>query len=138
MLLLLSMRNLRPILLALTAVAAVSVAHPAKANLITNPGFEDQPSTGWTFSQGAFNGFHAQLAHSGTGYGELVPPRVGSSTIAQSVATTAGASYTISFFVAASAIIASNLSVNFVGTVFNYLFDVWYSCNSEFTFTAFY
>ena len=30
---------LRPILLALTAVAALSVAYPARANLITNGGF---------------------------------------------------------------------------------------------------
>ena len=130
------MRTLRSTLLALTAVAAVSFAYPAKANLITNPGFEDQPSTGWTFSQGAFNGFQAPLAHSGTGYGELVPPRVGSSTIAQSVATTAGASYTISFFVAASAIIASNLSVNFGGTVFNHLFDVGNTGYTQLSFTA--
>jgi hypothetical protein len=41
------MKALPKILLALTAVAALSVAHPAKANLITNPGFE-QGSNGWT------------------------------------------------------------------------------------------
>ena len=37
----LGMKALPIILLALTAVAALSVAHPAKANLITNPGFEN-------------------------------------------------------------------------------------------------
>ena len=43
----LGMKALPKILLALTAVAALSVAYPAKANLITNPGFE-QGSNGWT------------------------------------------------------------------------------------------
>ena len=38
----LGMKALPKILLALTAVAALSVAYPAKANLITNPGFERQ------------------------------------------------------------------------------------------------
>jgi hypothetical protein len=36
-----AMNKLRPILLVLTAVAALSFAHPARANLITNGGFED-------------------------------------------------------------------------------------------------
>jgi hypothetical protein len=31
-----------------TAAAAFCVAHPAKANLITNPGFETGDLTGWT------------------------------------------------------------------------------------------
>ena len=42
------MKALPKILLALTAVAALSVAYPAKANLITNPGFETGNFTGWT------------------------------------------------------------------------------------------
>jgi len=46
------MRTLRPILLALTAVAALSVAYPAKANLITNPGFETGNLSGWTLTAG--------------------------------------------------------------------------------------
>ena len=44
----LGMKALPKILLALTAVAALSVAHPAKANLITNPGFEAGHPYGWT------------------------------------------------------------------------------------------
>ena len=40
-------KALPKILLALTAVAALSVAYPAKANLITNPGFESGNFNGW-------------------------------------------------------------------------------------------
>ena len=36
------------LLLILTAALAVSFAYPAKANLITNPGFETGNFTGWT------------------------------------------------------------------------------------------
>ena len=41
------MKPLPKILLALTAVAALPVAYPAKANLITNPGFEAGLGGGW-------------------------------------------------------------------------------------------
>ena len=47
-LLLHGMNTLRPILLALTAAAALSFAQPASANLITNPGFETGDFTGWS------------------------------------------------------------------------------------------
>jgi hypothetical protein len=36
-----------------TAVAALSIAHPASANLITNGGFETGDFTGWTHVGGA-------------------------------------------------------------------------------------
>ena len=35
-----------------TAVAALSIAYPAKANLITNGGFETGDFTGWTTGVG--------------------------------------------------------------------------------------
>jgi hypothetical protein len=59
------MSKVRPILLALTALAALSFADPANANLITNPGFETGDFTGWSTSRnqiatasvtGMFNG----------------------------------------------------------------------------------
>src|SRR5204862_5392997 len=88
-----------------SAAAAFSLAHPAKANLITNPGFETGDFTGWT---------KVGLADViGTNSG-IAPPsgnfmaRLFTGTLTQSVATTPGASYTINFFLA----LASNQSNN--------------------------
>jgi protein with PEP-CTERM/exosortase system signal len=128
------MKALAKLIFTLTAVAAVSVAYPAKANLITNPGFEAS-FTGWTFSNGAAWAPGAG-AHSGVAYGFMPSSGANSPTIAQSVATTAGASYTISFFVACAASIPSNLSVNFGGTVFNHLFAAGNNGYTQLSFTA--
>ncbi len=50
-----------------TAAGAFSVAHPAKANLITNGGFETGDFTGWTVSGDTFvHGTYAGISpHSG-------------------------------------------------------------------------
>jgi len=85
-----------------TAVAALSIAYPAKANLITNPGFETGDFTGWT-------SFHASVVgtafgvppHSGNFQAQFIPERRGDQPdLFQSVSMTPGASYTISFFLA--------------------------------------
>ena len=128
------MKALPKILLALTAVSALSVAYPAKANQITNPGFEDGTNP-WTFSNGAALGV-GTLAHSGFNYGRLPSLGVNSPTIAQSVATTNGAIYTISFFVASSAVGPANFAVSFGGTIFNHLFPTGFSDYTQFTFNA--
>jgi len=47
------------ILLTLTAAAALSLAQPASANLITNPGFETGDFTGWTHIGGLVGGLPA-------------------------------------------------------------------------------
>lgn len=127
------MKPLAKLIFALTAVAALSVAYPAKANLITNPGFESL-SSGWTFSNGAAVGFGP--AHTGVAYGFMPSAGVNSPTIAQSVATTAGATYTISFFVACAAAIPSNLAVSFGGNVFNYMFSAGTTNFTQFTVNA--
>ena len=93
------MNKLRPLLLVLTAVAALSVAYPAKANLITNPGFEGNLN-GWgttgpdVFATGTALGV---APHSGF-------RQVGSlgDSLFTFVATTPGASYTIDFWLANS------------------------------------
>ena len=117
------MKTTPKILFALTAVAALSVACPAKANLITNPGFETGDFTGWTGISNAFviTPDLGVAPHSGNFQALFGTP----SGISQSVATTAGQSYAISFFYAVSGSLVPilTLSVNWGGsTVFSHLF----------------
>jgi len=77
-----------------TAVAAFSLAHPVKANLITNGGFETGDFTGWT--------------PSGVPVGEFeFPPHSGNfqafsegGTLSQTLATIPGQTYFVSFWLA--------------------------------------
>ena len=99
------MRTLRPILLALTAVAALLVAYPAKANLITNGGFETGDFTGWTHLGGLVVGtFEGVSPHGGSFQAEFDAI----SFLNQSVATTSGTSYTISFALALTQVGGAN------------------------------
>jgi len=127
------MRTLRPVLLALTAVAALSFACPAKANLITNPGFENGHD-GWgdQFSVITF----PAAAHSGKNFAAFV---FNNDVAVQSVAATTGATYTISFF-ASSVDVGQNgsgtLNATWGGTtVFSHLFSGT-SGYAEYTFNV--
>ena len=113
------MKPLPKLLLALTAVAALSFAYPAKANLIQNPGFEDGAFP-WAFSGGA--GLSLGAGHSGNWAGYLETG--GFTSISQSITTTPGATYTIDFFVRNSNSLSSGtLNVTFGGTtVYSHLF----------------
>ena len=108
------MKALPKILLALTAVAALSVAYPAKANLVTNGGFETGDFTGWTQSgdttfthvKGGFNGidphsgsFQAFLGNLNTGF------------LSQMLALAVGTTYTVDFWLA-NTFLGSMLSPN--------------------------
>jgi hypothetical protein len=90
------------LLFALTALAALSVAYPAKANLIANPGFETGDFTDWTANNGGSvtGTFDGVTPHSGNFQAVFTTPSV---SLIQPVATTPGASYTISFFLALAA-----------------------------------
>src|SRR4029453_15258966 len=78
-----------------TAVAALSVAYPAKANLITNPGFETGDFTGWTpmVNAAVVGTFMNTAPHSGN-YQALLGSTASNS---QTLTTMAGATYTIYF-----------------------------------------
>ena len=94
------MKALPKILLALTAVPALSFAYPARANLITNGGFETGDFSGWT----VFGTDNAVVGptpftspHSGNfqaifGFGD--------NSISQNVTTTPGSFYVITFWLA--------------------------------------
>src|SRR5262245_25104746 len=122
------MKPLAKLLFALTAVAAVSFAYPAKANLITNPGFETGDFTGWTFTgvAGVLGTFNNVAPHSGNFQAEMTSLPNFSASLSQSVATTPGATYTVDFFAAAATNITPNftLNVTFGGTtIFSHIFN---------------
>jgi hypothetical protein len=112
------MKALPKILLALTAAAALSAAYPAKANLITNPGFETGDFTGWTVStfsvRGAFGGVSPHT-------GNFQAVDFGGGILSQTLATTAGQSYTVDFWAATNG--GGQFQVLWGGsTVFSHLF----------------
>ena len=120
----LGMKALPKILLALTAVAALSVAHPAKANLITNAGFE-QGSNGWTiFPSIGLGGTQNGISpHSGNLQVYTVGNFPGAG-VGQTLATRTGATYTVSFFLAAAGATGGTLDVLWGGsTVFSHVFN---------------
>jgi hypothetical protein len=101
------MNKVRSILLVLTAVAALSVAHPAKANLITNPGFETGDFTGWTLSgdhmfTNVTNGtVFGNAPHSGTCQAFLQNSfAANTGFVSQMLALAVGTTYTVDFWVA--------------------------------------
>jgi hypothetical protein len=119
-------------LFVLTAVAALSVAYPAKANLITNPGFETGDFTGWTadsIGTGVIVANSEISPHSGNYHAFLNPSRSNTGTfINQNITTTIGTVYTVSFWAATPSLNVNGtppgtLSVNWGGsTVFSHVF----------------
>ena len=88
-------------ILALVSLLGLGITHSARANLITNGGFETGDFSGWTVS-GTDNDVVGSVP--------LIPPHsgnfqalfgVGNNSITQNVATTPGSSYVIRFWVAA-------------------------------------
>ena len=79
--------------LVFTALAALSLARSASANLITNPGFETGDFTGWT-AQGFFVVVDNSNPHSG--FYEAFMTDV--TTLSQTIPTVAGATYDFSMW----------------------------------------
>jgi len=102
-------------ILALVILLGLGITQSARANLITNPGFETGNFTGWTHAGGVVIGtFDGVSPHSGNFQAAL-----GIASLTQSVATTIGQSYTIDFWVAYSPSAPNSFSVSWGGvTIF--------------------
>jgi hypothetical protein len=124
-------------LFVLTAVATLSVAYPAKANLITNPGFETGDFTGWTNTNGlgVVHGTTFGISpHSGNFQAIF---QAGADGLSQSVATTSGASYTIDFFLALGGLSTQNsFSVSWGGVTLLSLTNQSQFGYTEYTFNV--
>jgi hypothetical protein len=141
MLLKMGMKTPSKVFLILTAVAALSVAYPAKADLITNGGFETGDFSGWTVS--ATDNDMVVVGpvpfispHSGN-FQALAG--VGINSVTQNVATTPGSSYVIHFWLAGKiyAPVGGAFSVSWGAlTVTSGLTGPGIHPYSEFTFTV--
>jgi hypothetical protein len=90
------MKTPSKMLLALTAAAALSFAHPASANLVTNGGFETGDFTGWTLGGTGVAGVDSNNPHSGS-YAASFCCDV---TLTQTIPTVAGATYDLTVWFA--------------------------------------
>ena len=128
-------KALSRILFALTAVAALSLAYPASANLITNPGFETGDFTGWTHLGGAVVGtFDGVAPHSGNFQARIGLPGGQPGSLTQFLATTPGSSYTIDFWLA-NPFFTNNFIVSWGGAPILSLTNPGAFGYTEFTFT---
>ena len=81
-----------------SVVLALAAASSASAQIVTNGGFETGDFTGWTgVGNNGFQGVSTGAAHSGT-FGAFFGPVGSTGGIDQTIATTAGDTYTFSFW----------------------------------------
>jgi hypothetical protein len=118
----------KPLLLIAAVVACLSVAQPASADLIVNGGFETGDYTGWTTvavnypyfliaTSPAFvhSGRHAAEFAGETGGGGNV--LTSDNTLSQTVATTVGQQYTLSFYLLSDGATPNNFEATWDTTV---------------------
>jgi hypothetical protein len=106
-------------ILALVSLLGLGITQSTKANLITNPGFETGDFTGWTVFVGIVS-VGPEFPHSGSFATSPFP----TSEVGQTLATTPGAIYHVSFFLAQPVGSGGTLDVLWGGsTVFSYIFN---------------
>jgi PEP-CTERM motif len=99
------------------AALAMFASVGAHADLVTNGGFETGDFTGWTVFGGFFNGVDDQAPQSGTYAAYFGDPVQTPSGIFQTLATTAGQLYTVSFW------LANEVDVNGLGVPNSFAFS---------------
>jgi hypothetical protein len=105
----------RKALLFIVAVLA-SAALTARANLVTNPGFETGDFTGWTNNSGG-NFVNAANSHTGT-YAAWMGAVGSDGSFQQSIATTPGQLYNVSFWLQSPGGTPNDFSASFAGVTF--------------------
>ena len=104
-------------ILLLVAVLASAALTAGAQNLVNNPGFETGDYTGWTVTgDTSFTGVTTTMPHSGS-FSDQMGPSVSNGFLDQNIATTAGQSYIVDFWLANDDPTANNsFSAHFGGT----------------------
>jgi hypothetical protein len=107
----------KKILLIIVVVAGAALSTRADPlNLVTNPGFETGDFTGWTNNSGG-NFVNAANAHSGT-YAAWMGAVGSDGSFQQSIATTVGGLYNVSFWLESPGGTPNDFSASFGGVTF--------------------
>jgi hypothetical protein len=96
------MKSPATILFSLSAVLLVAFATPASANLVTNGGFETGDFTGWFHAGNTITDSVGGPGNSGA-FSAVLGPVATTASLSQTLSTTSGAFYDLSFFLANSA-----------------------------------
>ena len=135
------------LLVAVTALLAASVPCAYGANIVTNPGFETGDLSGWSLSgtnsspqdNGIYYGVDAADAHSGA-FGAYFGPIGGVLSLQQTLSTSPGTSYDLTFWLAQSVNTpqgyVNSFSVVFAGITLYNQADVPAGPFTQYTFDA--